>query len=122
MVFGQARSRPTLLLEANDPSITATEVRKRLLNRICPTVERANQRYEQALRITRDYVLFTTAEKSMVWIGKGSVQRIHTILEFEKDIDTLYDDLARQEKACEESLGEGFWKNRVGDEIIIPYI
>lgn len=108
MVLGQARLRPALLLEAKSPSSVATEDKESLLDRIWPTVERANQRYTEALRITRDHVIFTTAGKPMVRTGKGSVQRINTMLEYEKEIDEFYDAVVSEEKASEESLVKDF--------------
>lgn len=108
MVLGQARLKPALLLEARNAALAATEEKERLLDRIWPTVERANRRYTEALRITRDHVLFTTPGKPMVRTGKGSVQRISTVSEYEEEIDAFYGAVVSQEKACEESLVQDF--------------
>lgn len=108
IVLGQARLKPALLLEAKNASLASEEDKDRLLRKIWPTVERANQRYTEALRITRDHVIFTTPGKPMVRTGKGSVQRINTTLEYEKEIDEFYDVVISQEKAGEESLVKDF--------------
>lgn len=109
MVLGQARLKPALLLEGKNVLLVATEDQKEsLLDRIWPTVERANRRYTEALRITRDHVLFTTAGKPMVRTGKGSVQRINTLLEYEEEVDVFYDAIVSEEKACEQSLVKDF--------------
>ena len=113
MVLGQARLKPALLLEAEDYFLAATEEKERLLDRIWPAIERANQRYEEALRITRDHVIFTTPGKPMVRTGKGSVQRINTTLEYEYEIGAFYDAVVSQRKvACEESLVKDFEDKR----------
>lgn len=108
MVLGQARLKSALLLEAKNPSLVAIADKESLLDRIWPTIERANGRYTEALRITRDHVIFTTPGKPMVRTGKGSVQRIDTISEYEDEIDIFYDTVVSQEKACEESLVKDF--------------
>ena len=108
MVLGQTRLRPALLLEAKNARLVSTEDKESLLDRIWPTVERANQRYVEALRITRDHVVFTTPGKPMVRTSKGSVQRIDTMLEYEDEIDAFYDAVVSQEKASEESLVKDF--------------
>ena len=108
MVLGQARLKPALLLEAKNPSLVTTGDKESLLDRIWPTVERANQRYTEALKITRDHVLFTTPGKPMVRTGKGSVQRISTLSEYEEAINVFYEAVSSQEKACEESMVKDF--------------
>lgn len=44
----------------------------------------------------------------MVRTGEGFVQRIDTMLEYEKEIDTFDDAVLSQENAPEKELGEGF--------------
>ena len=83
VVIGQSRLRPALLLEAKNLSVTATEEKERLLDGIWSTIERANLKYSEAFRIMRGLVMFTTPGKRMVRTGKGSVQRIYTMMENE---------------------------------------
>ena len=104
----EARLKPAVLLEAKDPSALASEDRESLLDRIWPTIECANGRYTEALRITRDHVIFTTPGRPMVRTGKGSVQRINTISEYDNEINVFYDAVVSQEKSCEESLVKDF--------------
>lgn len=108
MILGQARLKPALLLEAKNPPPVTAEQKESLIDRIWPMVERANRRYTDALRITRDHVLFTTPGKPMVRTGKGNVQRINTISEYEEEVDRFYDAVVGLEKACEESLVKDF--------------
>ena len=91
MVFGQARLKLALLLEARDPSASVTaDDKERLLDCIWPTVERANQMYGDAFAISRDHILFTAPGKPMVKTGKGGVQRIDTMARYEDEIDSFY--------------------------------
>ncbi|CAD6591622.1 MAG: hypothetical protein ASARMPREDX12_005279 [Alectoria sarmentosa] len=107
LVFGQARLKPGLLLESKNTA-SAAEYEGSLLDRIWPTVERANQRYPEPLRITRDHVLFTAPGKPMARTGKGSVQRINTLSEYEREIDAFYEAVVLAEKAGVESLVKDF--------------
>ena len=96
MVFGQARQKPALLLEAADSSAAANkDDRERLLDCVWPTVERANRRYGDAFAIERYHVLFTGVGKPMVKTGKGTVQRIDTIVQYEDEINSLYEAVSR---------------------------
>ena len=108
IVLGQARLKPALLLEGKNPSLVTTADKEHLLDMIWPTIERANGRYLETLRITRDHVIFTTTEKPMVRTGKRGVQRIDTISGYEDEINVFYDTVISQEKACEESLVKDF--------------
>lgn len=102
MVLGQARPKPALMLEATDAE--TADHKERLLDRIWPTVERANRRYGDAFAISRDHVLFTGPGKPMVKTGKGSVQRIDTMARYENEIDSLYEAVSRRGKAGKEPL------------------
>ncbi len=108
MVLGQARLRISLLLEAKNTSSASTKDKESFLDRIWPTVERANQLYPAPLRITRDHVILTAPGKPMVRTSKGSVQRIETALAYEDEINGFYDAVITREKACDESLVKDF--------------
>ena len=120
IVIGQARMKPALLIEAKNissssslpsASLAVDEDKKQcqsLLDRIWPTIERANERYAEALRVTRDHVLFTKTGKPMVRTSKGSVQRMDTLAAYEGEIDAFYDAVVGLEKEGEESLVKDF--------------
>ena len=109
LILGQTRLKPALLLEAKNPALVSSPDEKaRLIERIWPYVERANQRYGEALRITRDCVIFTTPGKPMIRTSKGDVQRIDTVIAYGDEIDEFYDSVIGHKTADKKSLIKDF--------------
>ena len=90
LLVGQGRRRSSLLIEATN-AFTSPEDRERLLAEIWPTVERANRLCFAQGRVSRDLVLFTSADKPMLRAGKGTIRRRATVSLYKAEFDTLYD-------------------------------
>lgn len=90
LLVGQGRRRSSLLIEAKS-ALISSEDRERLLEEIWPTIERANKLYFAHGRVSRDLVLFTSADRPMLRAGKGTIQRRGTVSLYKAELDALYD-------------------------------
>lgn len=90
LLVGQGRRRSSLLIEAKS-ALISSEDRERLLEEIWPTIERANKLYFAHGRVSRDLVLFTSADRPMLRAGKGTIQRRGTVSLYKSELDALYD-------------------------------
>lgn len=89
LVTGQGRFRTALLVEARNPPATKTE-KDKLLERIWPLVQQANDDCPAHGRISRDLIVFTSAAKPFQRSGKGTVQRRLTIELYQNELDDVY--------------------------------
>ena len=74
--------KPGLLIEAENLSLTWGKDQVDLLDRIWPTIDRANQRYNEALRVSRNDVVFTSPGRPMLRRREGGVHRIKTMVSY----------------------------------------
>ena len=91
LVAGEGRFHAALLVESTQPLHTTAE-KARLLEKIWPLIEKANEASPAHGRISKAHVLFTTPGKPMLRAGKGTVQRRLTLNVYADEIDTLYAD------------------------------
>ncbi|KAL8953360.1 MAG: hypothetical protein Q9222_000787 [Ikaeria aurantiellina] len=92
LVTGSNRFQAALLIErVNNSPISAVE-RAKCIERIWPTIEKANRDLPGYAKILQSHVLLIDPEKLMQRSGKGSVQRQLTAQSYQPEIDALYRD------------------------------
>ncbi|TCD69319.1 putative NRPS-like protein biosynthetic cluster [Steccherinum ochraceum] len=94
VMFGRGRHEPGVLLEptpehAFDPADLVRLAQFR--NQVWPYVEEANKLAPAFARIFKEMIIVTDPGKPMGRAGKGTVQRKHTLKNYEKEINQLYD-------------------------------
>ena len=89
LITGQYHSQPALLVEVREPP-AAPDDAAALLDRIWPTVERANKEGSVHCQLSKDLIIFTASDKPMLRAGKGTVQRRLTIKSYQHELDELY--------------------------------
>lgn len=109
LMVGTGRRMPALLIELAQPLLSATllptttgdgnEQRRKeemndMINRIWPTIEKANSTYPVDSRIEKSHVLLTDVRNPMQRAGKGTVQRGPTLELFKDGLDNLYAEAA----------------------------
>lgn len=93
LVTGQGRFEAALLIETTHSSEMSSSQKADFIERIWPTVEKANRRCPAHARISKSHILFTTPEKPMCRAGKGTVQRRFTIDNYSAELHKLYADV-----------------------------
>ena len=89
LIGGHGKFQSVLLVEPVTPPSTEQE-REDLINKLWPTIEKANQQSPAHGKLFKDVVTFTTAEKPMLRAGKGTVQRRKTLELYEEELNALY--------------------------------
>ncbi|KAI1633994.1 hypothetical protein F4809DRAFT_652207 [Biscogniauxia mediterranea] len=89
LVAGSRRFRLCMLLEMKSPPTNHTE-RENMLERLWPTIDKANKAAPKFGRVPRELITFTTKEKPFMRASKGTIQRRLTILAYEKEIEEMY--------------------------------
>lgn len=109
LMVGTGRRMPALLIELAQPLLSASlppgdsneqkrkEEKDDIINRIWPTIEKANSTYPVDSRIEKSHVLFTDVHNPMQRAGKGTVQRGPTLELFKDALDNLYAEAAQRE-------------------------
>lgn len=112
LMVGTGRRVPALLIELAQPLLSALlppgttgdgneqkrkEEKDDMINRIWPTIEKANSTYPVDSRIEKSHVLFTDVRNPMQRAGKGTVQRAPTLELFKDGLDNLYAEAALRE-------------------------
>lgn len=87
VVVGQGRFQAALLVEAVNPEDAD------ILDKIWPTVERANIPTVKHGRISKDHIIFTQSEKPLPRAGKGTIQRAMANKVYASEINALYDSI-----------------------------
>lgn len=95
LVIGQGRFEASLLIEPCESGPLSTKDRAQLIEKLWPTIQKANSRCPAHARVSKSHVLFTTPEKPMSRAGKGTVQRRFTIDKYSAELDALYTDAER---------------------------
>ncbi|TRX88461.1 hypothetical protein FHL15_010651 [Xylaria flabelliformis] len=115
LVVGQGRFQSSLLIEAVNPPASA-EDEKRLLDTIWPSVQTANRECPSHGRIHQNMIIFTSAAKSMLRAGKGTVQRRLTLDLYASELDALYEAVGaavKQPKTIGDDGGYGSYGDSV---------
>ena len=92
LMGGTNRYQSMLLIEpesSNDRALTEDE-QISLIEQIYPTVEEANQGYKADQRVAKTHILFTSPERPVKRAGKGTIQRIPTLMIYDEAINDLY--------------------------------
>lgn len=90
LFVGTGRPHAALLLEMRVPhSFELSSDRVQLLEKLWPTIEEANQICPAFAKITKQHVLFVTAEKPMVRSEKKTIQRRATVQLYEEELNEL---------------------------------
>ncbi|KAF1973116.1 putative AMP-binding enzyme [Bimuria novae-zelandiae CBS 107.79] len=87
-VGGQGRSKPYLLVEWSTDSGSLSDAQK--LHILQPVLARANERCSDLVKLSRDLILFTHAEKPLMRTLKGSVSRLQSEELYRMEIEQLY--------------------------------
>ncbi|KZF22836.1 NRPS-like enzyme [Xylona heveae TC161] len=89
LVVGQGQFQSALLIEPRDDLETETQ-RRDFVERLWPTIERANRECVAHGRLAKELIIFTSAEKPMLRAGKGTIQRKLTVDLYKQEFDELY--------------------------------
>ncbi|KAF2168708.1 hypothetical protein M409DRAFT_52741 [Zasmidium cellare ATCC 36951] len=84
LLSGTGRWQKVLLVEPADAKIGD------LIERIWPSIERANEKLSKTSRLAKTHVLVTSPDRPMLRSRKGTVQRAPTLRLYEQEIDDLY--------------------------------
>ena len=87
-VGGQGRSKPYLLVEWSTDSESLSDAQK--LHILQPVLARVNERCSDLVKLSRDLILFTHAEKPLMRTLKGSVSRLQSEKLYMMEIEQLY--------------------------------
>lgn len=86
LIIGQGRFQATLLVESKESGIPKDS----LIEKIWPTIERANLQAPGHARIIRSMIVVTNADQSFERAGKGTIIRKMTAEKFASEVDALY--------------------------------
>ena len=89
VVAGSNRFQPCLIVEP-EKDITSTSEEEAFIERVWPTVNKANEETVAHGRIDRNLILVTHPNRHLSRASKGSVQRKQSIQLYEAEIDRLY--------------------------------
>ncbi len=95
ILCGHARPRPALLVEPVSYP-TTEEGTEKLMSEIWVAAERAMQKGPVSGKLDRDLILVTVLNKPLLRAGgKGTIQRKRSLVEYQDEIDELYDAFAK---------------------------
>ncbi|KIK57239.1 hypothetical protein GYMLUDRAFT_247199 [Collybiopsis luxurians FD-317 M1] len=104
VMFGRQRDQPGILIElapSHEPRENADEAEiVKLRNLIWPVVEEANKIAPAFSRIYKEMTIFSSSEKPLPRVGKGTVARKAAIALYASEIDKLYETVASTMGAC----------------------
>lgn len=90
LVVGHGRQEASLLLEPARRESLSEDAKRRLVEKIWPTVEKCNSLCPRHARVSKSKVLIAPSQMPFIRAGKGTVQRQSTLVLFESMIDRLY--------------------------------
>ena len=94
LMAGTGRYRPALLLEPESNEwLASQDARTKLIERVWPAIEEANEAYPQAARVQMSHVLVVSSDKPLRRAGKGTVQRGPSLQLYASELDKLYEEL-----------------------------
>lgn len=93
IVIGAQRFQAALLIEPATAESLTTAEQAALIERVWPSVEEANRAAPAHARVEKTLILVTPANCRMVRAGKGTIQRMASIKQYEAEIEKLYADV-----------------------------
>ena len=88
LLIGRARFEVTALIELHK---TAQDLpRSEVLKRMSPYIKKANDIAPKFARLSKDRIMFTKADKPMVWLPKQTVSRKATLSAYDAEIEANY--------------------------------
>ncbi|KAF7133671.1 hypothetical protein CNMCM5793_004969 [Aspergillus hiratsukae] len=90
IVAGAQRFEACLLVELVKSEPLSADQRAQVIERIWPTVQRANGQCPAHARVSKSKILITDPSKPMARAAKGTVQRAATVILYLEEIDRLY--------------------------------
>lgn len=90
IVAGAQRFEACLLVELLKTAPLSADERAQVIDRIWPTVQKANSQCPAHARVSKSNILITDPSKPMARAAKGTVQRAATLILYQEDIDALY--------------------------------
>jgi thioester reductase-like protein len=93
IVIGAQRFQAALLVEPKgsaDPLTTAEQAA--LIERVWPSVEEANRAAPAHARVEKSLILVTAPDRPLIRAGKGTIQRVASVAQYEEEIEKLYAD------------------------------
>ena len=94
LIVGQGRFEAAALLELKGGVADMDDARKEFLDRLSPSVVKANEVAPAFAKLHLDHIFFTKVGKPMLRTDKGTVKRRATNQAYEEEIDQLYKSLA----------------------------
>ena len=89
LVVGTDKFQSALLVETKDPPQSDVD-REKMVEKIWPVVQRANQRCVGHGRVAKDFIMFTIPNKPIPRAGKGTIQRQRAVDLYKTMIDEFY--------------------------------
>jgi hypothetical protein len=103
LVVGHGHFHPSLLIEPTEP----TENETKLLGKVWPFIQRANETADGHGKIARDCVIFTNPEKPLPRASKGTIQRASAYDLYTTEIEALYSRLQSMPRVRDPVLKQG---------------
>ncbi|RAH79633.1 hypothetical protein BO86DRAFT_411457 [Aspergillus japonicus CBS 114.51] len=100
LVAGAQRFQAALIVELGqtEAALTVSE-RAAMIEKLWPSIQAANSESPAHARIARCHILFTTPKKPMLRAGKGTIQRVGTLMLYAPELEALYTDAERLAQA-----------------------
>ncbi|KAK2595805.1 hypothetical protein QQS21_006568 [Conoideocrella luteorostrata] len=92
LMIGDGKFESSLLVELKDNKDLSAEEKRRVTERIWPTVRKANAYYPGYAHIALSRIVLTNPATPMARTGKGTVQRKATIALYKEILDRIYND------------------------------
>ena len=92
IIGGDGRPRPFLIVQmTEDPVLIGNENEKeKILNKLWPVIETANERCSEYVSLSKDLVIFTEPGKALERTAKGTISRQQSIALYLEEAERLY--------------------------------
>jgi thioester reductase-like protein/acyl carrier protein len=91
LVFGMQQFQAGLLIETAEPfSRPIATKASALIDKIWPSIEKANMDAPAHARVEKSMIIFTSPDKPMIRSSKGTIQRQGTVVSYAEDIEETY--------------------------------
>ncbi|KAJ3776028.1 putative aminoadipate reductase [Lentinula raphanica] len=97
IMFGRQRDQPGVLLEpspGNEIDVNNPAQVSNFRNKIWPVIEEANKHVPTFSKVYKEMILIASPNKPLARAGKGTVMRKAAYMQYEKEIDQIYDSVA----------------------------
>lgn len=91
LIGGQGRAHPFLIIEPIDANLSSDTEKDLKLAQIWPYVEQGNDFCSDAVKLSRNLVLFMDSEKPFLHTAKGTIARQASFFLYETEISRLYE-------------------------------